>query len=150
MFGIGLPEMIVILAVALIVVGPEKLPDLARSLAKGVMELKKTLNEVKDSLSEESGVLGEVQSELQKTADELKQLEAPPSPTWQPPQQDKVYRPDQEEPRVTGEDGNKRPWETDRKTAPEPDAENRLADQEPLDQDTSRGDDFQDETPAPS
>ena len=41
MFGIGLPEMILILALALIVVGPDKLPDLARSLAKGLWSLKK-------------------------------------------------------------------------------------------------------------
>ena len=40
MFGIGLPEMILILALALIVVGPDKLPELARSVAKGVLELK--------------------------------------------------------------------------------------------------------------
>ena len=46
MFGIGLPEMIVILAVALIVVGPDKLPDMARSVAKWVLELKKTVNQV--------------------------------------------------------------------------------------------------------
>ncbi|RUM38613.1 MAG: twin-arginine translocase subunit TatB, partial [Desulfobulbus sp.] len=47
MFGIGLPEMIVIMAVALIVVGPDKLPELARSLAKGLNEFKKTMNQVK-------------------------------------------------------------------------------------------------------
>jgi sec-independent protein translocase protein TatB len=40
MFGIGLPEMIVIMAVALIVVGPDKLPELARSLAKGIGEIR--------------------------------------------------------------------------------------------------------------
>ena len=72
MFGIGLPEMIVILAVALIVVGPDKLPDLARSLAKGVFELKKTLNQVKASLADEENLLGSVQSDLRKTTDDLK------------------------------------------------------------------------------
>jgi sec-independent protein translocase protein TatB len=72
MFGIGLPEMIVILAVALIVVGPDKLPDLARSLAKGVFELKKTLNQVKASLAEEENLLGSVKSDLHKTANDLK------------------------------------------------------------------------------
>ena len=54
MFGIGLPEMIVIFAVALIVVGPDKLPGLARSLAKGIMEMKKTLNQFKENLTEEN------------------------------------------------------------------------------------------------
>jgi len=53
MFGIGLPEFILILALALIVVGPEKLPDLAKTLAKQLMELKKTANALKDSLQEE-------------------------------------------------------------------------------------------------
>lgn len=72
MFGIGLPEMIVILAVALIVVGPDKLPEMAKSLAKGVFELKKTLNQVKASLAEEDNLLGSVQSDLRKTADDLK------------------------------------------------------------------------------
>ena len=52
MFGIGLPEMIVILAVALIVVGPDKLPDMARTVAKWVFELKKTVNQVKESLED--------------------------------------------------------------------------------------------------
>jgi len=72
MFGIGLPEMIVILAVALIVVGPDKLPDLARSLAKGMFELKKTVNQVKASLDDEDNLIGSVHSDLKKTADDLK------------------------------------------------------------------------------
>lgn len=53
MFGIGLPEMILILALALIVVGPDKLPDLARSMAKGIMELKKTAESLKKNLTED-------------------------------------------------------------------------------------------------
>ena len=73
MFGIGLPEMIVIFAVALIVVGPDKLPGLARSLAKGVMEMKRTLNQVKESLTEEGEELNSVRKELKSTADELRE-----------------------------------------------------------------------------
>jgi sec-independent protein translocase protein TatB len=58
MFGIGLPELILIMAVALIVVGPEKLPDLARGLAKQFFELKKAANVLKDSLQEEELLSG--------------------------------------------------------------------------------------------
>lgn len=64
--------MIVILAVALLVVGPDKLPELARSLAKGVHELKNTMNQVKDSLNEETKVVSSVQQELQQTAGQMK------------------------------------------------------------------------------
>ena len=53
MFGIGLPELLLILAVALIVVGPEKLPDLAKSLGRGIAELKKAASSLKDSFNEE-------------------------------------------------------------------------------------------------
>ena len=91
MFGIGLPEMIVIFAVALIVVGPDKLPGLARSLAKGIMEMKKTLNQVKENLTEEGDVLHSVQTDLQKTAEELrgKMIDVDPS-TWELPPTDQV------------------------------------------------------------
>jgi sec-independent protein translocase protein TatB len=54
MFGIGLPELIVIMAVALIVVGPEKLPGLAKTLAKQFIELKRAANSFKDSIQEET------------------------------------------------------------------------------------------------
>ena len=53
MFGIGLPELILIMAVALIVVGPEKLPDLAKGLARQLVELKKAANVLKESLNED-------------------------------------------------------------------------------------------------
>ncbi len=63
MFGIGLPEMLLILALALIVVGPDKLPDLARSVAKGVMELKKTAEALKKNLTED-GTLDSLKPEI--------------------------------------------------------------------------------------
>ena len=71
MFGIGLPEMIVIFAVALIVVGPDKLPELARSLAKGILALKQTLNEMKGEFTNEGKTLRSVQSNLKDTAKEF-------------------------------------------------------------------------------
>lgn len=71
MFGIGLPEILVILAVALIVVGPEKLPELARSLAKGLNELKKSVNQVREELGEEEKILTDAKGELDKTVADL-------------------------------------------------------------------------------
>lgn len=49
MFGIGMPEMFLILAIALIVIGPKKLPDLAKSLGRAFAEFKRATSELKDS-----------------------------------------------------------------------------------------------------
>lgn len=72
MFGIGFPEMIVILVVALIVVGPDKLPELARSLAKGVNELRGAMNQIKESLNEETQVINSVKDDLQQATVQMK------------------------------------------------------------------------------
>jgi len=71
MFGIGLPELILILALALIVVGPDKLPDLARSLAKGILELKKTASTLKESLTEDGNPLADIKPEFEKAVKSL-------------------------------------------------------------------------------
>lgn len=54
MFGIGMPEMLLILAIALIVIGPKKLPDLAKSLGRAFAEFKRATSELKESLELES------------------------------------------------------------------------------------------------
>ncbi len=72
MFGIGLPEFILIMALALIVVGPDKLPDLARSVAKGILDLKKTANTLKESLTEDGNLLDDIKPELDEAARSIK------------------------------------------------------------------------------
>ena len=50
MFGIGFPELLLIMAIALIVIGPKRLPDLARALGRAMAEFRKATQEIKDSL----------------------------------------------------------------------------------------------------
>jgi len=50
---IGMPELIVILVIALIIFGPRKLPELGRSLGKSIAEFKRASNELKNTLEEE-------------------------------------------------------------------------------------------------
>ncbi|MFP4629191.1 MAG: twin-arginine translocase TatA/TatE family subunit [Desulfohalobiaceae bacterium] len=54
MFGIGTTEVLVILVVALLVIGPSKLPDVARSLGKGLAEFKRMSSDVKRTIDLES------------------------------------------------------------------------------------------------
>jgi Tat protein translocase TatB subunit len=66
MFGIGMPELLLLLAIAIIVVGPKKLPELARALGRGIAEFKKATNELKESLETNTEF-----SELRKSFDEI-------------------------------------------------------------------------------
>ena len=50
MFGIGMSEMVIILAVALLVFGPQKLPEIARGLAKGLRELRRAGDDLRASV----------------------------------------------------------------------------------------------------
>jgi TatA/E family protein of Tat protein translocase len=71
MFGIGMPEMLVILALALIVIGPKKLPDLAKSLGRAMREFKKATSEFKETIQLESE-LSEVKETFSDFSDEVK------------------------------------------------------------------------------
>ncbi len=54
MGGLGIQEMIVILVIALIIFGPKKLPEIGKSLGKGIAEFKKASSELAKTLEEEA------------------------------------------------------------------------------------------------
>ncbi|HNQ18930.1 MAG TPA: Sec-independent protein translocase protein TatB [Smithellaceae bacterium] len=50
MFNIGFQELIIIAIIALLIVGPKKLPDLAKSLGKGFSELRRAADDITDDV----------------------------------------------------------------------------------------------------
>jgi Tat protein translocase TatB subunit len=77
MFGIGMPELILIMVIALIVIGPKKLPDLARALGRGMAEFRKATQEIKDSLDLDH----EIQEVERDLADSVSGLDS--TPEWE-------------------------------------------------------------------
>jgi Tat protein translocase TatB subunit len=59
MFGIGIPELLVILAVALIVLGPKRIPEAARSLGRGLAEFRRATAGIADEFQNAQAALEE-------------------------------------------------------------------------------------------
>ena len=79
MFGsIGMPELIIILVIALIIFGPRKLPELGRSLGRSINEFKKASNELRSTLEEE------IRSDEQKERAAAAASATPPAATPPP------------------------------------------------------------------
>jgi len=64
MFGIGMPELLIILGLALVILGPKKLPGLAKGLGRAMREFKDATNEMKESFREETHELEEIKDTI--------------------------------------------------------------------------------------
>ena len=68
MFGIGMPELIIIMVIALVVIGPQKLPELARSLGKGMSEFKSAAEGFKQTMEDSVKVAENKEPVVKETA----------------------------------------------------------------------------------
>src|SRR5215468_5125803 len=87
MFGLGMGEIVVILIVALLVLGPQKLPDAAKQIGKAIRELRKHTQNLQDTIEQDEAIGGTVR-EL-KSALRGDALYQPP-PTIKPPDEKPV------------------------------------------------------------
>ncbi len=67
MLGIGFPEMLLIMAIALLVFGPKKLPEIGKTLGRAIREFRRTSDELKERFEEEVRT-----EEFKSVKDELK------------------------------------------------------------------------------
>ena len=92
MFGMGMGELLLILVVALLVVGPDKLPNAARAIGKGIRDFRKHTQDLQNTL-EQDEKLGEAVRELKsalrddpvRAANRLTTPRPPPTPPATPP-----------------------------------------------------------------
>jgi sec-independent protein translocase protein TatB len=70
MFDIGFDELVLIMVVALLVYGPDKLPDLARALGRGYAEFRRAMNDLKETFDQDETVR-EIKQEFQKAQHEV-------------------------------------------------------------------------------
>ncbi len=81
MFGIGIQELGLILVVALLVFGPKRLPELARTLGRGLGEFRRASHDLRQSLS-----LDDLQSDLRRSLDSSQTIHKPVEPPDRPAQ----------------------------------------------------------------
>lgn len=110
MFGLGLPEIIVIFVIALLVFGPKKLPDIGKSIGRAMAEFKKASEDFQETVRAEM-------KEVEKTSgvEEVKKLANLDITAYEDPQTGKLAtEPDQEQKIVEKKDKQKKSSEADK------------------------------------
>jgi sec-independent protein translocase protein TatB len=94
MFGLSFSELLIIAVLALILLGPERLPDAARTLGKGMRHLQRASQDLKDELEKETqGLTAEIEGRTRDLTTQLltlpsEEIEAIPSSTVPVPRRD--------------------------------------------------------------
>jgi sec-independent protein translocase protein TatB len=88
MFGLGMGEIMVILVVALLVLGPQKLPDAAKQIGKAIRELRKHTQNLQETIEQDEHIGGTVR-EL-KSALRGDEIWSPPKPRTPVPEAEKA------------------------------------------------------------
>ena len=71
MFGVGTSELIIILLIALLILGPKEIPKVARTLGRGMREIQRAKDELKKNIEFEDESVSEIKSELKDTVDDI-------------------------------------------------------------------------------
>ncbi len=94
MLGIGMQEIVIILIVALIIIGPKKLPDLARALGRAMGEFRRAADDLKDNLdidgmkAEKEKLMREI-TQNQLNLKKKSEADNPPPQTEEPQKENK-------------------------------------------------------------
>ena len=93
MFGIGVPELLVIMVIALIVLGPKRLPEVAKSLGKAFAEFRRATSDLSEELNDARMAL----EEEVRMAERQARTTPPPASQPQPPSQGAPSVPEKKE-----------------------------------------------------
>ncbi len=73
MFGVGSSELIIILIIALLILGPKEIPKVARTIGKGMRELQRAKDELKKNIEFEDNPVSEIKSDITEMINETKE-----------------------------------------------------------------------------
>jgi Tat protein translocase TatB subunit len=98
MFGIGFSELLVILVIALVVLGPKRLPEVARALGRGLAEFRRATADITDELRNAQNMLDEEARKMRSTTQARntvakKKVEAASAPVSAPAQTEQAEAP---------------------------------------------------------
>jgi len=97
MFGsIGVPELLIILAIALLIFGPKKLPEVGKSIGRALREFRKTSDEIKGKIEDE--IQAEEFKEIQRDIDNIGKTDSthPSTPDYEQKETESPYEEAQE------------------------------------------------------
>ena len=71
MFGVGTSELIIILLIALLILGPKEIPKVARTLGRGMREIQRAKDELKKNIEFEDDNVSEIKSEINELKEDV-------------------------------------------------------------------------------